>query len=71
MPYKYFPYLAKLEEDEMEKYAKITRQLVQLYDGLQRDFADPEKARKLLLIRKNILHKAKNKMDVFKKSSRK
>lgn len=67
MPYKYFPYLAKLEEDEMEKYAKITRQLVQLYDGLQRDFADPEKARKLLLIRKNILHKAKNKMDVFKK----
>ena len=67
MPYKYFPYLAKLEEDEMEKYAKITRQLVQLYDGLQRDFADPEKERKLLLIRKNILHKAKNKMDVFKK----
>lgn len=67
MPYKYFPYLAKLKEDEMEKYAKITRQLVQLFDSSQKDFADPERARRLLLIRKNILHKAKNKMDVFKK----
>ena len=66
MPYHYFPYLAKLEEAEMIEYARITRQLVQLYNGLKGGFSDPEKARKLLLLRKNILHKAQNKMEVFK-----
>ena len=65
MPYHYFPYLAKLEESEMEEYARITRQLVQLYNGSKGGFSDPERARKLLLVRKNILHKARNKMDVF------
>ena len=66
MPYHYFPYLAKLEESEMEEYARITRQLVQLYNGSKGGFSDLERARKLLLVRKNILHKARNKMDVFR-----
>ena len=65
MPYRYFPYPVTLEEDEMEEYAKITRQLIQLYNN--GDFSDPQRARKLLLIRKNILHKARNKMTVFRK----
>lgn len=67
MPYHYFPYLAKLEESEMIEYARITRQLVQLYNGSKGGFSDPERARKLLLIRKNILHKAHNKMNVFRR----
>lgn len=66
MPYHYFPYLAKLEESEMVEYARITRQLVQLYNGAKGGFSDPERARRLLLLRKNILHKAHNKMDVFR-----
>ena len=66
MPYHYFPYLAKLEESEMLEYARITRQLVLLYNESKGGFADPERARKLLLLRKNILHKAHNKMDVFR-----
>jgi len=65
MPYFYFPYPVKLEEDEMEEYANITHQLVQLYNN-KGGFSDPERARRLLLIRKNILHKARNKMQVFK-----
>lgn len=65
MSYYYFPYLAKLEEDEMIEYAKITRQLVQMYNETKEGFADPERARRLLLLRKNILHKAHNKMIVF------
>jgi len=65
MPYYYFPYLVKLEEDEMVEYAKITRQLVQMYNNNKGGFFDSEKARKLLLIRKNLLHKARNKMAVF------
>lgn len=65
MSYYYFPYLAKLEENEMIEYAKITRQLVQMYNETKEGFADPERARRLLLLRKNILHKAHNKMTVF------
>lgn len=66
MPYYYFPFLAKLEEEEMVEYARITRQLVQMYNDSKGGFSDPERARKLLLLRKNILHKAHNKMDVFR-----
>ena len=66
MHYYYFPYLAKLEDDEMFEYARITRQLVQMYDGNKGEFSDPEMARKLLLLRKNLLHKARNKMAVFR-----
>lgn len=66
MPYYYFPYPVKLEDDEMVEYAKITRQLLQLYNN-NGDVSDPERAKRLLLIRKNILHKARNKMDVFRK----
>lgn len=65
MPYYYFPYPVKLDEDEMVDYARITRQLISLYNN-NGGFSDPERARKLLLIRKNILHKAKNKMVVFR-----
>ena len=64
MPYYYFPYPVKLEEDEMVEYSRITRQLVQMYT--KGGFSDPERAKKLLLIRKNILHKARNKMQVFR-----
>ena len=66
MPYCYFPYLAKLEDDEMLEYARITRQLVQMYNAAKATFSDPERARKLLLVRKNLLHKARNKMYVFR-----
>lgn len=66
MPYYYFPYLAKLEDGEMIEYARITRQLVQMYNGAKATFSDPERARRLLLLRKNLLHKARNKMYVFR-----
>lgn len=65
MPYYYYPYPVKLEDDEMVDYARITRQLIQLYND-SGNFSDPERARKLLLLRKNILHKARNKMVVFR-----
>lgn len=66
MPYYYFPYLAKLEDGEMIEYARITRQLVQMYNDAKATFSDPERARRLLLLRKNLLHKARNKMYVFR-----
>lgn len=65
MPYYYYPYPVKLEDDEMMEYAKITRQLIQIYNS-KGGYSDPERARRLLLLRKNILHKARNKMVVFR-----
>ena len=65
MPYFYFPFPVKLEDDEMQQYAIITRQLTQLYNN-KGGFSDTERAKRLLLIRKNILHKARKKMDVFR-----
>lgn len=66
MPYFYYPRLAYLNEDEMEKYARITRQLVQMYSSEKKIFSNPERAKQLLMTRKNILHKAADKMNVFR-----
>lgn len=66
MEYKYFPKLASLNDEEMEKYADITKQLLRMFDGSTNSFSDPEKAKWLLMIRKNILHKASDKMNVFR-----
>lgn len=65
MPYYYHPRIAYLEEDEMQKYTFYTRQLLQLYNDKTGRFSDPERAHTLLMQRKNILHKARNKMMVF------
>ena len=66
MSYMYFPRLAYLEEDEMSKYVHITRQLLQLYNEQSGSFSDPDKAHTLLMQRKNVLHKARNKMREFR-----
>lgn len=67
MPYMYFPRLAHLEEDEMAKYVQYTRQLLQLYNEQSGSFSDPDRAHTILMQRKNVLHKAKQKMNEFRK----
>ena len=66
MKYCYYPRLAYLNDEEMQDYTKITEQLLQLYDSTTKQFKDLQKAKKLLMIRKRILHKADDKMRVFK-----
>lgn len=65
MSYKYFPRLVYLEEDEMQLYASYTRQLVQMYNETKQAFSDPDRAKRLLMLRKNVLHKARQKMTMF------
>ena len=55
-----------LNDDEMDDYASITQQLVRMYNSQTQSFSDPEKAARLLLIRKRILHKAEDKIRVYK-----
>lgn len=66
MEYCYYPKMAFLNDDEMQKYASITEQLMRLFDSSTGQFSDSQKAKKLLMLRKRILHKADDKMRVFK-----
>ncbi|HEY5590776.1 MAG TPA: DEAD/DEAH box helicase family protein [Paludibacter sp.] len=66
MEYCYYPKIAYLNDDEMQEYAQITKQLLRLFDSATKEFKDSQKAKKLLMLRKRILHKADDKMRVFK-----
>jgi len=66
MEYCYFPKIAYLNDIEMQQYAEITEQLLRLFDSSTKQFKDNQKAKKLLMLRKRILHKADDKMRVFK-----
>ncbi len=63
--YKYFPKIVELTEDEFEKYVEISRQLLRLFDFEKGVFKDDPFVEILLLKRKNIIHKAHNKVDIY------
>lgn len=66
--YKYYPHIVELTEQEMEKYKKLSLQLLRmgLFDKLTGNFRSTPEIEKKLLERKRIIHKATNKLDVFK-----
>jgi len=66
MEYCYYPKIAYLNDEEMQEYAQITEQLLRLFDSATKQFKDTQKAKKLLMLRKRILHKADDKIRVFK-----
>lgn len=64
--YKYFPHLVRLNEEEMSEYKKISSQLVKFYNLEEGSFSGADDIlMRLLLKRKRIIHKAKNKEAVF------
>jgi superfamily II DNA or RNA helicase len=64
--YDYFPHLVQLRDDEMEAYKKITLKLVRLFDPDTGEFIDKDAANMLLMQRKRVIHKAKEKLAKFK-----
>lgn len=64
--YKYFPILVELNEEELEAYVEISQQLLKFFDFEKGKFKNNPIVEILLLKRKNIIHKAKNKIEVFK-----
>ena len=66
MEYCYYPKMVYLNNNEMKEYAVITEQLMRLFDSSIKQFKDSQKATKLLMQRKRILHKADDKIRVFK-----
>lgn len=66
--YTYYPHIVKLNEPEMEKYKELSLQLLRmgLFDKETGSFKSTPEIEKKLLERKRIIHKAANKLDVFK-----
>ena len=66
MEYCYYPKMVYLNEPEMEKYADYTQKLMNLFDGETGKFKNEVEATKLLMLRKQVLHKAEDKMRVLR-----
>ena len=64
--YRYFPYIVKLNEEEMEAYRDLSAKIAKFYDPDKDDLKNNQFLTALLLKRKRIIHKAQNKLGVFK-----
>lgn len=64
--YFYYPRLVELTETESEKYIQISKRLLKYYNSKTNEFVKSIEVEKLLLLRKQIIHKAKNKLNLFK-----
>ena len=65
MHYMYYPKLAFLDSDEMGNYLKLTKRLLTFYAPKAKNFTDSPEVQELLMRRKRIIHKAKDKYRVF------
>lgn len=66
--YKYYPHLVRLNDSEMTEYLRISLQLAKFYNSDSDSFPmSDDILKRLLLKRKRIVHKAKNKEDIFRK----
>lgn len=66
--YTYYPHVVKLTDQEMEKYKELSLQLLRmgLFNKETGTFRSTPEIEKKLLERKRIIHKAANKLEVFK-----
>lgn len=66
--YTYHPHIVKLTDQEMEKYKELSLQLLRmgLFDNETGTFRSTPEIERKLLERKRIVHKAANKLEVFK-----
>ncbi len=63
--YFYFPKVAYLNEEEMNRYSYLSKKLAQLWDSSKKKFKDKKEAEKLLMNRKRIIHKCDDKLRVY------
>lgn len=64
--YKYYPHIVKLTDVELAEYVKKSKQLIKYFDNQTKQYKDCKEVEILLLERKRIIHKAHNKLAVFK-----
>ena len=61
--YYYYPHLVKLTDDEMAEYVELSYRIAKIIN--REDDDSKEILKRLLLKRKQIIHKARNKKDIF------
>lgn len=65
--YRYYPHLVRLNDSEMAEYMRISLQLAKFFNTDSASFPiSDDILKRLLLKRKRIVHKAKNKEDIFR-----
>ena len=64
--YYYFPKVAYLNNEEMDRYAYLSKKLAQLWDNKKGRFKNKQEAEKLLMNRKRIIHKCDDKLRVYR-----
>lgn len=64
--YYYFPKIAYLNEDEMNRYSYLTKKISSLWDIKKGVFKNKKEAEKLLMNRKRIIHKCEDKIRVYR-----
>lgn len=62
--YYYYPHIVKLTDNEMNEYVQLSKKIVKIMSF--QDAESQERLKMLLLKRKRIIHKAANKLIVFK-----
>lgn len=63
--YYYYPILIKLEQDELNEYVKISKDLTKHIDYETGKYRDSDFVKTLLLKRRRIIHKARRKIDAM------
>ena len=64
--YRYYPYVVELNEVEMDAYKDLSAKIAKFYNPDEDHFSSNQLLTALLLKRKRIIHKAQNKLEVFK-----
>ena len=65
--YMYYPHLVRLTSDEMDAYVELSEKIAKYFNYYTETFDHIDEILKMMLLaRKRIVHKAVNKLDVFK-----
>jgi len=64
--YNYYPHIVSLNTEEMDEYIDISKKLLKFFDHVKKEYKKNPVVDSLLLKRKNILHKAENKLVAFR-----
>ena len=64
--YTYYPHVVPLKDEELKEYIRISKQLLKYFDNKTGSYKSCIEVEMLLLQRKRIIHKAANKLGIFK-----
>lgn len=64
--YKYFPHIVELNKDEYKAYIELSVKLMKFFDSSTGKYKDSPEVEALQLARKRIIHKAKNKLAIYR-----